>query len=96
MTSEIHKFIKCECGAHALEITIEKEEKVDDSFVYIALWSYGDMGDRRNFWQRFKIAWKYLMKNKLHSDHVVLNSDNVKELNSFIENNFYRKNKSSI
>ena len=92
----MEKFIRCECGTHALQITIDREEKIEDSMVYIALWNYGNMGDRRNFWQRFKIAWRYLWTQKLHSDHVVLTTDTIKELNSFIQTNFYEQTKGSL
>lgn len=78
------KFIKCECGTHALEISMEDFEGHGEKLVYIALWNHGYVG-QRGLLDRLKMAWRLIFKGGLHSDHVVLTQEGAKELNDYVQ-----------
>lgn len=77
-----NKFIKCQCQMHALELNHDEE----DECVYIAIWNYGDLGSERNLWARIKIGLRYIFKNELYGDHVILGKEEALELNEFVQN----------
>ena len=75
------KFIKCQCHAHALELQYD----ADDNTVCVGLWNYGNMGNGRNLWQRLKIGFRYIFKNELYGDHVILGREEAIELNEYMQ-----------
>ena len=76
------KFIKCNCHAHAIELQYDE----DGNCVYLGLWNYGNMGSDRKLWERIKIGMRYIFRNKLYGDYVILGREEVRELNEFVQN----------
>ena len=76
------KFIKCQCHMHALELQHDE----DDECVYVAIWNYGNMDSNRKLWERIKIGMRYIFRNKLYGDHVILGLEEARELNEFVKN----------
>jgi len=77
------KFIKCQCGTHALEL--QKDE--EDESVYVGLWNYGNFSREENLWSRIKIGFRYIFTGKLYGDHVILGREDAIELNEFVQKN---------
>lgn len=83
--------IECECGAHMLKVfslchVYEMEsgkQRINQSFD-LAMFSYGS--NKRRFWDRVKIAFKYLWGGKMFRDQLCLNADEAKKLSDFINN----------
>jgi hypothetical protein len=87
--------IECECGTHMLKVQSEVEifdsnnsdairPRVFQEF-YFAMFSYGNQ--KRNFFARCVIAFKYLKSGKMFSDELVLNPDEAQKLEIFLKNN---------
>jgi hypothetical protein len=82
-----NKFVKCECCTHAIEISTDDFDGHGERVIYIALWNYGNYG-QRGFWYRLKTAWQLLWKGDIYGDHVILSKENFDEMNNFIQKEF--------
>jgi len=67
---------------HALELQHDEE----DECVYVAIWNYGNLGSDRSLWARIKVGLRYIFKNELYGDHVILGKKEALELNEFVQN----------
>ena len=53
--------------------------------IYLAMFSYGNQ--KRNFFHRCAIAWKYLISGNMHAAQLVLTQEEAKKLATFINEN---------
>jgi hypothetical protein len=86
-----NKFIKCECGAHLLELSVEDFDGHGEKLIYVALWNYGHYG-KMSFAQRLKASWRMLWKGDMHGDHVVLSRESAEEMNNYMQKEFSDEN----
>jgi hypothetical protein len=81
--------IECECGTHLLQVQSDSEhyQHFDGSkqvvqSIYLMMFGYGNQ--KRGFWDRLSIAWKYLKTGKLYADQLTLDPEEAKKLADFI------------
>jgi len=85
--------IECDCGTHMLQVQSEVDYYCSQSEdkerfhqeIYLAMFNYGNQ--KRNFFDRCVIAWKYLISGNMFSDQLCLNPDEAKKLATFITDN---------
>lgn len=75
------KFLICDCYEHGL--LVEKFEGEDE--LYISLFERGLDGRKLSFKERLRWCWQILIHGKPWSDFVILNTENQKQLKSFLE-----------
>jgi hypothetical protein len=75
--------IKCDCGTHLLMVQSDKEDKYHA--FYLAMFGYGSQ--KRNLWNRIKIAFRILRTGKVYSDQLVLTPEEATKLLSFLVEN---------
>ena len=97
MEEQTKIFIECECGTHLLEVTNDAEYFNDNKQVrqefWLAMFSYGNSSNTYGFFERFKIAWKFLRTGRMYGDQITLNPDEAKKLADFINNNIIETEK---
>jgi uncharacterized protein (DUF2225 family) len=83
-------YIECDCGSHILQVTSDIDYHDDhtrfcQSF-WLAMFSYGNgnTNENRTFWERLKIAWKYLRTGKMYEDAIIMSPEEAKKLIEFI------------
>lgn len=85
--------IECDCGTHMLKVMSEVDYHNDTNSgkvrfhqdIYLAMFSYGNQ--KRNFFARCKIAWKYLRSGKMFSDQLCLSPEEATKLSDFLNEN---------
>ncbi len=91
--------IECDCGTHMLKVQSEVDFFEDEiaktvrfhQDIYLAMFSFGNQ--KRNFFARCGIAWKYLISGEMFTDQLCLNYDEAKKLATFITDNLIEREK---
>ncbi len=94
--SSEHKkiIIECECGSHLLHISSHVDYYEDDTTnrkryhqeICLAMFRYNN-DKKRNVFQRLGICWHYLRTGKMHEDQLMLNYEEAKKLEQFLNQN---------
>ena len=74
--------LKCQCQSKAIEIQYDKEDT--DGDYYVSLWKLGGYRSPMSFKERLRWAWHILKTGTPWADEVILNSEQMDELQSFI------------
>lgn len=92
--SEVKKTtIECDCGTHMLKIeshvdyyddTVSNKTRFHQEF-NLAMFNYGNQ--KRNFFSRFGIAFKYLVSGNMYADQLCLNPEEAKKMITFLNDN---------
>lgn len=89
--------IECDCGTHLLKVQSDIEiyytEKNPPRYrqdIYFAMFGYGNQ--KRSFWGRLVIAFKYLRTGKMFSDQLIFNPEEATKLSDFLNRNLNTKN----
>lgn len=85
--------IECDCGTHLLKVqsevyylhdTLAKKSNIRQEY-YLAMFYYGIDSDKRKWWDRIKIAFKYICTGKMYSDQLCLSNNEALKLYNFIK-----------
>lgn len=84
--------IECDCGTHLLKVqsevyylhdTLAKKSNIRQEY-YLAMFYYGIDSYKRKWWDRIKIALKYIWTGKMYSDQLCLSNNEAIKLSTFI------------
>lgn len=78
------KFIKCACGAHAIEIRYDKDPKW--GYADLAFWAEGGYRGPLTFWQKLTWIWHIIWCGAVYADQFCLNDVNIDELITELKN----------
>ncbi len=88
--------VECECGSHHLKVTSDTTLYTNsdgtmqaNQTIYLAMFQYGS--GKRPFWERLKIALKYLRTDKMFSDQLSLTPDEARQMTEFLHENIIIK-----
>lgn len=85
--------IECDCGTHLLKVQNQVEYFNDNIYsnkirfrqeYYLAMFYYGIDSEKRNWWDRIVIAFKYIWSGKMFADQLCLSPDEALKLSTFI------------
>ena len=79
---EKSKFFECDCGTHGLVINIDTNKPV---IYQLSFWNYGHNSNKLTFWQRLKYCFRYLFKNDMLGDHIILSKEKTYQLINFLK-----------
>ncbi len=81
---ENHKFIKCDCYGHALEVESEYLEPGRHLQFYLSFWNHSQGSNSGNLWHRIKLAFRLVFKGTLYTDMICLDKESASELYHFL------------
>lgn len=79
-------YLNCSCGAHIMRVGYDKyffDNGYYNDEWQIACFEYPG-SENPNFWHRLKVAFKYLIKGKMHEDQIILDREEINKLAEFI------------
>lgn len=91
--------IECDCGTHLLKVqsevyyshdTLSKKSNIRQEY-HLAMFYYGIDSDKHKWWDRIKIALKYIWTGKIYSDQLSLSNDEALKLYTFIKETLIEK-----
>lgn len=74
-------FMLCDCGGEVLIVDYDPEYELADLCIYESIQSYNY---KMSFWQKLRYIYRVLWCNRPYSDQIVLNREQLKDLNSFL------------
>jgi hypothetical protein len=68
-------FVKCECYAHAIEVSLDEDYGID-----LCMWEIGRNNGTRSFRERLRWAWNELFGKETWSDQCILSATSAEKL----------------